>query len=138
MAPCQAPPLTHLVDPELVTFLAWPSVCPSLKWAWVAVLAKEFGNEGEALCFANRCAATTTRPSTLPATSLPPSAHWRAPRRATSSTWTTSGLANVSLLGPRQASRLRSKLALLLALPPLGCVILGTSLPLSELQGSQL
>ena len=31
-----------------------------------------------------------------------------------------------------------AKLALLLALPPLGCVILGTSLPLSELQGSQL
>ena len=73
------------------------SMSPSLKWAWMAVLAKGFGNEGEALCFADRCAATTTRPSTLPATSLPPSVHWRAPRRATNSTWTTSGLANVSL-----------------------------------------
>nr|BAE01565.1 unnamed protein product [Macaca fascicularis] len=45
-----------------------------------------------------RCAAMTTRPSTLPATSLPQSAPWRAPRRATSSTWTTSGLANTSPL----------------------------------------
>uniref|UniRef100_A0A2K5WMZ6 Secreted protein acidic and cysteine rich n=1 Tax=Macaca fascicularis TaxID=9541 RepID=A0A2K5WMZ6_MACFA len=56
------------------------------------------------------CAAMTTRPSTLPATSLPQSAPWRAPRRATSSTWTTSGLANVSVLGLFQTSVLGREL----------------------------
>lgn len=44
----------------------------------------------------NRSVALTTRPMTLPATSLPQSALWRAPRRATSCTWTTSDPANVS------------------------------------------
>lgn len=48
------------------------------------------------LVFFLRTAALTIRPTRPPATSLPPSAHWREPRRATSCTWTTSDPANVS------------------------------------------
>lgn len=82
-----------------IAVLAWPSVPLCLKWAGVGAPAPGSRNEGgvPSACLAHRCAAMTTRPSTLPATSLPPSAPWRAPRRATNSTWTTSGLANVSL-----------------------------------------
>lgn len=43
-----------------------------------------------------RSAALTTRPTTPPAISSPPSAPWREPRRGTSCTWTTLGPANVS------------------------------------------
>lgn len=48
------------------------------------------------LPFLCRSVALTTRPMTPPAISLPPSAPWREPRRDTSCTWTTLGLANVS------------------------------------------
>ena len=44
----------------------------------------------------HRSVAPTTRPMTPPAISLPLSAPWREPRKDTSCTWTTLGLANVS------------------------------------------
>lgn len=45
-----------------------------------------------------RSAAPTTRPTRPPASSLPPSAPWREPRRDTSCTWTMWDPANVNLL----------------------------------------
>lgn len=73
-----------------VKHLIWRLSLLTSQQGWVSLSLTQH------LPFLRRSAAPTTRPMTPPAISLPPSAPWREPRKDTSCTWTTLGLANVS------------------------------------------